>query len=97
MWWNYRKPRPHKKGAYRMAVASNVPVIPFFITMTDSDIIGGDGFPVQEYTINIMKPIYPDPNLNRSQNIDYLKSENERICKEIYESFYGTPLTYESK
>ncbi len=32
-----------------MAARNNVPIIPIFITMKDSDIIGDDGFPVQEY------------------------------------------------
>lgn len=95
MWWNYRKPRPHKKGAYRMAVSNNVPVIPFFITMEDSEIIGGDGFPVQEYTVHISKAIYPKKELNKNENMEYLKAENEKVCKEIYESFYGIKLKYD--
>lgn len=42
MWWNYRKPRPVKPGAYKFAVKNNVPVLPCFITMRDSDILGQD-------------------------------------------------------
>ena len=42
MWWNYRKPRPLKPGAYKFAVKNNVPVLPCFITMRDSDILGED-------------------------------------------------------
>ena len=42
MWWNYRKPRPVKPGAYKFAVKNNVPVLPCFITMKDSDILGQD-------------------------------------------------------
>lgn len=42
MWWNYRKPRPVKPGAYKFAVKNNVPVLPCFITMRDSDILGED-------------------------------------------------------
>lgn len=53
MWWNYRKPKPLKNGAFNFAARNNVPVIPIFITMEDSEIIGEDGFPVQEYTVNI--------------------------------------------
>ena len=54
MWWNYRKPRPVKPGAYKFAVKNNVPVLPCFITMRDSDILGEDlrksikGFDVDE-------------------------------------------------
>ncbi len=42
MWWNYRKPRPLKPGAYKFAVKNNVPILPCFITMKDSDILGED-------------------------------------------------------
>lgn len=42
MWWNYRKPRPLKPGAFKFAVKNNVPVLPCFITMKDSDILGED-------------------------------------------------------
>ena len=38
LWWNYEKPKPLKNGAYKIASRSNVPVIPIFITMKDSDI-----------------------------------------------------------
>lgn len=94
MWWNYRKPRPLQPGAFRFAVTSQVPVVPAFITMKDSEYTDGDGFPVQEYTVHFGKPIYPDPNKDRKENIEFMKSENERIWKEIYEKAYGIPLTY---
>ena len=87
MWWNYRKPKPLKKGAFTFAVQNNVPVLPIFITMQDSDIIGDDGFYVQEYIIHIEKPIYPDPSKSRAENIAWMRDENYRIWKEIYEKF----------
>ena len=94
MWWNYRKPKPLKKGAYTFAVRNNVPVLPCFITMTDSDIVGEDGFFVQEYTIHISKPIYPDGNLSNKENIKMLMDKNYKLWKEIYEREYNEPLTY---
>ena len=97
MWWNYRKPKPLKKGAYRFAVKSNVPVVPCFITMKDSNVTDDDGFQVQEYTIHIEKPIYPKEGLSNAENMDYLLEENYRIWKEIYESEYQTKLEYTTK
>lgn len=94
MWWNYRKPKPLKSGAFKMATRSNAPIIPIFITMEDSDIIGDDGFPVQEYTINIEKPIYPDENLSEKENTESMKEKNYQVWKEIYEDFYKVPLEY---
>ena len=94
MWWNYRKPRPLTSGAYKMAAENNVPVLPFFITMKDSDIIGPDGFNVQEYTIHILKPIYPKSELSLRQNAQYMKEQNYEAWKSLYEEVYGIPLTY---
>lgn len=94
MWWNYRKPKPLKDGAFKMATRSNVPVIPIFITMEDSDIIGEDGFPIQEYTVNIEKPIYPDPEKSEKENTVMMKDKNYEVWKKIYEDFYQVPLEY---
>ena len=94
MWWNYRKPKPLKSGGFYLAAKNKLPVLPCFITMKDSKIIGDDGFPVQEYTIHISEPIYPDPNLRMGQNSERMAQENSRIWKEIYESEYGIPLRY---
>ena len=58
MWWNYRKPRPMVNGAYRFAAECNSPILPMFITMNDSELIGSDGFPIQEYTLHILPAIF---------------------------------------
>jgi 1-acyl-sn-glycerol-3-phosphate acyltransferase len=94
MWWNYRKPMPLQKGAFQFAVKSNVPVVPCFITMEDSDIVDSDGFNVQEYTIHIGKPIYPNKEENSKAQINYLMNENYSIWKDIYEKTYNYPLEY---
>ena len=94
MWWNYKKPKPLKNGAFKFATRNKVPVLPIFITMEDSDIIGEDGFAIQEYIINIEKPIYPKDDLNDRENIEYMKNTNYEIWKNIYEDFYKIPLEY---
>ncbi len=95
MWWNYRKPRPLASGAFKFAVKSNVPVVPIFITMQDSNLVGADGFYIQEYTVNILKPIYPDSSLSDKENIELLRNKNYEAWKQVYEEFYGVPLSYE--
>ena len=94
MWWNYRKPKPLKQGAFIFASRNNVPVIPTFITMSDTDKVGPDGAFIQAYTLHVLKPIYPDESLTQQENVAYMLKENERQCKEIYEKIYGEPLTY---
>ena len=94
MWWNYRKPKPLKSGAFKLAARNDVPIIPIFITMEDSSVIGEDGFPVQEYTINIEKPIYPNEELTKSKNTKNMKQKNFEIWQKVYEKFYKKPLEY---
>ncbi len=94
LWWNYRKPRPIKPGAFKFAASNNVPVIPFLITTKDSKVLDGDGLPVQEYTIHVLKPIYPKSDLSRSQNVQYLADENYNQWKQTYEKAYGKKLVY---
>lgn len=94
MWWNYRKPKPLKSGAFMFAAKNNAPVLPCFITMKDSDVMGEDGFYVQEYTIHVAEPIYPDPNLPYRKQIIDMMQRNYEVWKQIYESEYHIALSY---
>ncbi len=94
MWWNYRKPKPLKKGAFKFAARNNVPVLPCFITMDDTETLDDNGFYIQEYTIHVGKPIYPDSTKDEVDNTQYLLQENYNQWKQIYESYYGIPLVY---
>jgi len=94
MWWNYRKPRPMQDGAFSLAVRNKVPIVPIFITMDDSDVLDGDGFFVQEYTIHILPAIYPDESLSHADAKKDLKNKNYEAWVKIYEEFYNKPLEY---
>lgn len=97
MWWNYRKPKPLKNGAFKFAVNNSVPIIPCFITMQDTHNVGEDGFPIQAYTINILKPIYPNKNVVDKEAVEKMKNENYQAWKECYQSFYKKELIYSCK
>lgn len=94
LWWNYRKPKPLQDGAFTLALQNNVPIVPIFITMEDSDTPDGDGFFVQEYTINILPAIYPDKTLPRADAREAMKRENYGVWVKVYEDFYKKPLVY---
>ena len=94
MWWIYRKPKPLKKGAFTFAATNHVPVIPCFITMQDTDVMDPDGYPVQEYTVHISAPIYPDKKKSKGENAETMMQKNYEVWKEIYENTYGIPLVY---
>lgn len=94
MWWNYKKPRPCKAGAYYTAVEAGVPVLPFFITLTESGDIGEDGFPIPIHTVHILPPLYPDKSLSRREAAERLAEENYAAWCRTYEEVYGIPVRY---
>lgn len=95
MWWNYKKPRPFKSGAFKMAVRAGVPVLPTFITMQDDETrLDGNGYPVQRHTLHILPPVYPDTSLSEKEAAEKMKNEAYALCKAKYEEVYGVALTY---
>lgn len=94
LWWNYKKPKPLKNGAFKFAVKNKVPVVPIFITMEDSDLMGPDGFHIQEYTVHIGEAIYPEEDRNDKENAEIMKEKNFDLWKQVYEDFYQIPLEY---
>ena len=97
MWWNYKKPKPLKNGAFKFAVENDVPVVPCFITMNDSGDIGPDGFYIQEYTINVFEPLYANKNLSKKDQIQDLLDRNFECWKNCYEHTYNKKLEYTTK
>lgn len=94
MWRNYRKPRPMQDGAFSLAVRNRVPVVPIFITMEDSDVLDGDGFFVQEYTLHILPAIYPDGTLSHTAAKRDMKNKNYAAWVDVYERIYRRKLVY---
>ena len=94
MWYNYRKPKPLKVGAFHFAVKNNAPVLPIFITLEDTDKLDADNCPIQAYTVHILPAIYPDGSLAMRERCEKVCRENYYAWKQVYESFYGKKLEY---
>ncbi len=94
MWFNYRKPRPLKPGAFRFAAKFNVPVIPVFIGMKDTDALDDEGFRIQELYVFYLPPIYPDASLGVKENAEEMMRKNYELSVGAYEEFYGEKLAY---
>ena len=97
MWREYRKPRPLRPGAFHYAVQNNVPIIPMFITLKDKpqmiDANGKANF--SDYTLHILPPIYPDPELSVKDNEQRMREANAKAWQDVYERVYQQPLVYE--
>lgn len=93
MWWHYKKPRPHKMGAYSIALRCHVPVLPLFITFRTRK-TAPDGIENVGFTVHITRPLYADPSLDRRAAEHDLAARAETAWREIYEQTYGEPLRY---
>ncbi len=94
MWFNYRKPRPCKRGAYQFAAEFNVPIISCFVEMLDTDIKDNDEFNEVEYIVHVLKPIYPDGKLSVRENSKKMAEIDYEQKKEAYEKYYHEKLDY---
>ena len=96
MWWNYKKPRPFKVGAFKMAYRAGVPVLPMFITMQDDkERVDESGYPVQRHTLHILKPVYPNADLGEKAGAQQMCDEAYALCKSEYERVYNEPLVFD--
>ena len=95
MWWNYRKPRPFKIGAFKITARAGVPVLPTFVTMKDDETkLDEHNYPLQHYTLHVMPPVYPDKTLSEKQAAEKMKEDAFALYKAKYEEVYGVPLAY---
>lgn len=95
MWFNYRKPRPCKRGAYFYAHKLEVPVVSCFVEILEQDDGKGLEFKPLKYVLHVLDPIWPVASLNckedslRMAEIDY----QQKVA--AYEKAYGKTLDYD--
>ena len=94
MWFNYRKPRPGKRGAYLYAIQLGVPVLPCFVEIHDLDDLERPNFVEVSYVMHVLDPIYPDPNLTDRENSFAMCEKDYQQKVAAYEEVYGKKLDY---
>lgn len=94
MWFNYRKPRQFKRGAYYYAAKLNVPVISCFVEMQDLPQIDKEDFNKIKYTVHVLDVMYPDGNKTVKENSVEMCKRDYELKKEAYEKAYNKPLVY---
>lgn len=94
MWFNYRKPRPPKNGAYFFAAKLNVPILSCFTEIADLEKDAAPDFKKVQYTLHVLAVLYPDPTLSVKENTERLAEQDYALKKQCYERVYGKKLTY---
>ena len=95
MWFNYRKPRPPKNGAYFYAAKLNIPIISCFVEMVDLQEDDTPEFKKVKYVLHILDVLYPDQNKTVKENTEVLGDRDYSLKKTCYETVYGKELSYE--
>lgn len=95
MWFNYRKPRPQKRGAFLFAAEYGVPVVPTFVELVDLEKEVAPGFRDVKMILHVLDPICPDPAKTVREN-SFAMCEADYAAKvACYQRCYGKPLTYD--
>ena len=95
MWFNYKKPRPLKPGAYHFAIKYNVPIISCFIEMREKDEYDGNGFRKIKFILHIMGVIRPEDNSSNRELKEKLMNEDYKLKVKAFEEAYGKKLNYD--
>lgn len=95
MWFNYRLPRPCKRGAYQFAHELDVPVISCFVKMIDTDKADNDEFNIVKYEVSINKVIYPEAEESIKSDSRKMAEVDYEARKKAYEDAYNKKLNYE--
>lgn len=94
MWFNYRKPRPLKRGPYYYAARYHSPIISCFVEMQDLQKPDNKQFNQIRYLVHILPIIYPQARLSDRDNSYYLMQQDYQQKKAAYEAAYQQKLTY---
>ena len=95
MWFNYKKPRPCKRGSYQFAAENNVPIISCFVEQIDTKEKDNDEFNKINYIVHVLKPIYPDKTKTPRENSIIMAQLDYQQKVQAYEKAYNTKLSYD--
>lgn len=94
MWFNYRKPRPPRRGAFHYAAKYNVPILPIFLEIISLEKKENVEFHKISYVVHVLDPIYPDEELPIHENSVRMMEKDYEQKRAAYEACYGKTLDY---
>ena len=92
MWFNYRRPRPPKRGAYYYAAKFNVPIISCFVEIHEENESENEEFLKTRYTVHILPAIYPDNTKSIFADSRRMMQQDYEQKVKAYEKAYGQKI-----
>lgn len=89
MWPFYTKIRPFKRGAFYYAAGNEVPIVPILIAFRRPNHWERITGRKKIVTVFIDKPIYPNKNLDRNENEDFLMEQTCQAFQKMHHDFYN--------
>jgi len=94
MWFNYRKVRPFKRGAYQYASIFKVPIISCFTKIIDTNIIDNEEFYQVKYELYILGIINTIDNVSIKESAINMMDKDYKMKRQSYEDVYHKELDY---
>jgi len=94
MWFNYKKPRPPKRGVYYFAAKLSAPIVSLFVEMKELPQKDTDEFYKVKYIIHVLGVLTPDPQKTAKENSHIMCERDMELKKSAYERAYQKPLDY---
>lgn len=94
MWFNYRKPRPPKRGPYYFAAKLNLPVVCCFVEMRECEKKENKEFYKVKYILHVLGVLYPDSEKSPKENSIILAKRDYELKRKAYEKIYNKKLCY---
>lgn len=95
MWFNYRKPRPPKEGAYHFAAKIGCPIVSLYVEQIDGDERDTDEFMKVRYRVHVLGVIYPEKDRSVRENRIEMCRKDAELKRAAYERIYGKELSYD--
>ncbi|MCQ2449649.1 MAG: 1-acyl-sn-glycerol-3-phosphate acyltransferase [Clostridia bacterium] len=95
MWFNYRKPRPLKRGAYYFAAKLNRPIVSCFVEILQLPEMEMPEFHKVSYRLHVLGVIEPDVQKTVKENSEEMCRKDYELKKAAYEQAYHKPLVYD--
>ncbi len=94
MWFNYRKPRPPKRGAYYFAAKLGVPVVSCFVELRDKEENDTPEFKKTKYVLHVLEILYPQKDKSAKENSIAMCERDSYLKADAYKRVYGKELDY---
>lgn len=89
MWFNYKRPRPGKRGAYYYAALFQVPVISCFAELRENMPAYKNPFQNVGCRLHILSPLFPDRQKTLRESSREMLEEDNTQRRILYQSLFG--------